>query len=392
MFDNNRVCASENSKPSNLPKPKTVYTLNDIQSDTDDNGSSINISLDKKTNWTKSPELQDHGSFIQIILPDTIVPEPGKFYDLKGPYFTKMGIFQLHEYDAGVRIFVNQNASLILKATSLDILNEHIILTLEHKKLVEAITQAPTGQEMIAKLKRNENLPAPAGLLKDDKTSQKNPGSASLGFKNSSGLRERLIATTGFIGIMLLGFLGLILVRPIIKRKRIFGLDQKHIPIRTISTHLLAPKQKLALVEVAGNQILLGLSPGNISYLSTINSTMPQTLMYKPAAFENLSSPITNQHLLNAASLKNKFTEKRTLRRNLGGTAKHISSTPSSNAKNCEEKPKSTRPNFQAYVADEGISQKNTSSDKKNEDKASHDAINDVTKLIRQKLKNLPSF
>ncbi len=43
--------------------------------------------------------------------------------------------------------------------------------------------------------------------------------------------------------------------------------------IRIVSSLYLSPKEKIAVVEIAGEKIVLGITPGNISFLTKIHKT-----------------------------------------------------------------------------------------------------------------------
>jgi flagellar protein FliO/FliZ len=42
--------------------------------------------------------------------------------------------------------------------------------------------------------------------------------------------------------------------------------------IREVSSHYLAPKERVVLIEVMGERLLLGVTPQNISYLTKIDT------------------------------------------------------------------------------------------------------------------------
>ena len=63
--------------------------------------------------------------------------------------------------------------------------------------------------------------------------------------------------------------------------------------IRTLATHYVAPKERIVLLDVLGEKILIGVTPQQINHLATISSdqevNIPQGLE-KPKFFSNFLS------------------------------------------------------------------------------------------------------
>ncbi|MCH8157248.1 MAG: flagellar biosynthetic protein FliO [Nitrospinae bacterium] len=100
---------------------------------------------------------------------------------------------------------------------------------------------------------------SPVNFLKSGKTSDSRPISLM-----SSGIRML---------IMLLLVLGLVFLvsyvfKKFVLKNTMFGSGEKL--IRVLGTSFLAPKKNIALVEVAGEILVLGVSDGNISLLTSI--------------------------------------------------------------------------------------------------------------------------
>ena len=68
----------------------TLITLGEIDGESTSNLSLVTIRLDQTPSWKTLGPIQNHGSFLQIVLPGTIVPEPGKFYDGGNSYLPKI--------------------------------------------------------------------------------------------------------------------------------------------------------------------------------------------------------------------------------------------------------------------------------------------------------------
>ena len=65
--------------------------LRDIESGSDEKRTVTTIGFDK--NYKENYELKNEGNFIEIVLPNVSVEQPGTFYDAKSPFFTKIAPF-----------------------------------------------------------------------------------------------------------------------------------------------------------------------------------------------------------------------------------------------------------------------------------------------------------
>ena len=81
--------------------------LRDIEPGSDEKRTVTTIGFDK--NYKENYKLKNEGSFIEIVLPNVSVEQPGTFYDAKSPFFTKIAPFQLNNNDAAIRFFLKEN-------------------------------------------------------------------------------------------------------------------------------------------------------------------------------------------------------------------------------------------------------------------------------------------
>ena len=88
--------------------------LRDIDSASDESHTITTIVFDKEL--SEKYTLNNEGSFLEMVLPNVSVEQPGTFYDAKSPYFTKIAPFQLNNNDAAIRFFVKESKLHIEKS------------------------------------------------------------------------------------------------------------------------------------------------------------------------------------------------------------------------------------------------------------------------------------
>jgi len=268
-----------------------LVTIGPIDGESDAKMTVINIRFDRKPAWKTLGEFQDHGSFLQLTLPDTLVPESGKFYDGGNPYLPKIAVIQLTPSDAGVRLFVSKEATKIKQALTAALLGNRIVVTVDHAKLATLVAAeavkthvtppdfvGPPGPdaaaEIIARTEVRRDIPAPSDLFKQEKSGKAEAPLATGGFD----LRGRLVHLAMFGGAMLVLLVASWLARPYIQRRRATGQDQESgapITMKTLSTLALASRQKISLIQVGDEKILIGVTPDAVTFLTAIGKTAP---------------------------------------------------------------------------------------------------------------------
>ena len=269
---------TENATPS-------LLTLGHIDGEVDGNLTTMTIRLDKEPTWTKLSEVQDHGSFLQLILPGTLVPEPGKFFDGGNKIIPKIAAFQLTPSDAGIRLFVNKNAAKVKQAMMAETLGSRIILTIDNALLNGLMSEnelraeivgppAPrelTAEQVIAKTEVRHDEPAPSERLKAELKS-KIVGSSGSSFDFS----EKLTQVALFSAVMLILLLVSRFFKPFLRRRAASAGDfnpEPPVTIKTLASLNLASRQKVSLLQVGGEKILIGITPENVSFLTTIGAS-----------------------------------------------------------------------------------------------------------------------
>lgn len=262
--------ATEDAEEQGEAKPEagkaaipSFVALGEIDSEADETMTNVTVRLDAKPQWANPGEVQDHGSFLQVILPDVLVPEPGKFIESASPYIKKIAVFQLNQKDAGVRFFVAADAALTKQATTVALLDKRVVLTVDHEKM-KALLPAPAGSAaaVIAKTEVRNDIPPPSELVKKDAVKAA-PG---------VDLRDKLTSAAIFSGGMLVLLALSLMLKPYIRRRqaRVSGTPEQQVSMKTLANLPLAARQRLQLIQIGDEKILIGVTPDSINYITTV--------------------------------------------------------------------------------------------------------------------------
>jgi flagellar biogenesis protein FliO len=280
------TAAAELKAPKALPQMRNIITLGVVDGESNSKTSAVNIRFLSKPEWPKTPEFDDHGSFLQLNLPNVIVPEPGKFIDGNSIYIKKIAIFQMTPNDASIRLFLSESAKKVKEALNYELLGNRIVVTLDHASLIQSLNPivaeltgppAPTAAaKIIANTKIDRSIPPPANALKNAEQTIGRPG---------PDFRKKMVNISLFCGALLIIFLSILVAKPYFRKKRMAS-NEESIEMKTIGTLVLASKQKLSLVQIGDEKILLGVTPENISFITVVGSTskvsIPQALASAP--------------------------------------------------------------------------------------------------------------
>lgn len=353
----------------------------------------ITARLSEKPSFTDL-KLEDHGAFFQIVLPNVIVPHPGQFNSAKGPYAKKLAAYQISATDGALRIFTEGDSKVLAAATTAEILNDRVVVTIDHRLL-------PSKDPTAALL--DQSSTTAEGLTSGDLTPAdlaRTSSATGLGIgANVVDLSSRLNSVAVFSAIMLLGLLALYFSKGFLRRRRGGAENGETFQMKILSSMMMAPKQRLALIEICNERILVGVSPGQLSYLTTLNSNAkrqpafglsepsvglpPQLQQYfqrqspaatptvdlKPAPITMLEDDVDPKLASRKISRQNPAIEPQ---RNLAREtpARRINVAISDDGIESRLEPQTRRPKNETRVDDGGD-------------------IGDVTRIIREKLKNL---
>ena len=388
------------------PSIKTLYTLGLIDGEIDESSTVITIRLNKKIDW-KEVALENHNTYLQIPLPRTIVPDSGKFIDIKGPYVTKVASFQVTPERGAVRLFLSRDFPTLESGLHADILGDRIVVTIDHNVLAKIgvldhlpqnnVKGSPQVADIIAKTQVRSDIPDPAAGIKPE------PESQGKGVISSDNLQQKTKLVAVFSAIIFVGFIGLSLMRSLFLRLRNSSGQENEYIMKTIASSHLAPKHKLTLMQIGNERILLSVSPDGIKYLTTINTNdlKGQALQAAPVVDNTpvrYQEAMTKKPLLAAAAQNYKGVS--TMTRNSGTVptdpipGRRPAPTPKEESNLTLDGRAGKGRRVNAVISDEGV--RDMRSVYQNADSLdfghASKAIEDVTTLIRKKIKNLPTL
>jgi flagellar biogenesis protein FliO len=384
--------ASATDLTNSKSAPREALGIVRIEAEVENDQTFVTAKLSKLPSW-RDLEIEEHGTFLQIKMPGTTVINSGEFIDGTGPYLKKIASFQVGESDAALRLFINQDASKAKLATSVELVGERIVVTIDHKKLEQLITPAA---KTVAASKALEASPL-AGSESATKSTAEVSRSPQNGVANSIKsepivnvdspsllLRDKLITAAAFCAVMLLLLLGSTLYRnKRIKSKKASAefASQSPAPMKILSHLNISPRQRLALVQVGSQQILIGVSPDQISFLTEVDQKPRQTFN---AQLLN-ASPSAEIKLKQVDEPQNRPTrtvDPTSAPQKMAVRAKQIPVAKASTTGN--------RINVAVGDAEEQSSNIKRSLSQRSDKGHADQPFDDITKLIRDRLRNLP--
>lgn len=401
-----------------------------IEGESDKALSIVTVALAGKPDWA-SPSVEDHGTFVQILLPSTIVPSPGTFLDANSPYITKIAAFQVpnattgQPTDAAVRLFVNRDAAAVKQALVSEILTDRVVVTLDHKKLDAALASAGQIANPSASDSKIEtgNAPTPAELVRiesDQKIDSAPPLESSwstVGVKVPD-LSNKLAIVSGF-SLFMLALLGIVYkwrrLNPFSQRAREsagnpirfkniikhrvpesedgddFARDTVKMTMKTISSMAVGPRQKLTLVQVGNETVLLSISPTGVQFLTNVSNGANRIPSYDMTQVQG------SRQIERLPEAKSKSFEERIDHDDLEeafaaatqGLTNVQKPVPAKSPLRVSARQGATvTKKVRVAVTDQGITNLETSETSPSQ--AATKPSDDITRLIREKLRNLP--
>lgn len=401
-----------------------------IEGESDKALSIVTVALAGKPDWA-SPSVEDHGTFVQILLPSTIVPSPGTFLDANSPYITKIAAFQVpnattgQPTDAAVRLFVNRDAAAVKQALVSEILTDRVVVTLDHKKLDAALASAGQIANPSASDSKIEtgNAPTPAELVRiesDQKIDSAPPLESSwstVGVKVPD-LSNKLAIVSGF-SLFMLALLGIVYkwrrLNPFSQRAREsagnpirfkniikhrvpesedgddFARDTVKMTMKTISSMAVGPRQKLTLVQVGNETVLLSISPTGVQFLTNVSNGANRIPSYDMTQVQG------SRQIERLPEAKSKSFEERIDHDDLEeafaaatqGLTDVQKPVPAKSPLRVSARQGATvTKKVRVAVTDQGITNLETSETSPSQ--AATKPSDDITRLIREKLRNLP--
>lgn len=307
-------------------------SLSLIETQYENQKAKVLLHFNKKIN-TSSFSLLSHPGFVQIDLPSTNTSESGKFLDGDSKIIAKVAPFQVSPDKSIVRIYTT-------------------------KKFNESKNNPPktlVNDKTLTILLKKEKLTAAAPVALSDDTF------------NNYIIKLSLLALA-----LLLVLLGYLTTKRFNRNRMINSSGNNYTTLKLINQIHLSPKIKLTVVQVGGENILLSVSPDGASMLTKIkvsSETSQEPKKVFPKEFgerETLKSQIKQDKKIDGATYKD-FTK--TLHRHLNKDDSSISDSITMNTPN------------QKINRDQNLNKNKGNS---------ASSIDEITDLIRSKLKSLP--
>jgi len=408
-----------------------LLTLGTVDGEVQPDASIITIRLNGKPKW-ETVALEEHGTFLQITLPDTLVSKPGEFFETNSPYIPKAVALQIGGEKAAIRLIVSKDAAAVLKSSTADVLEDRVVFRLDHTELNKILDAKivpdhngkplPSAAEVIEKISVDNDLPQPALLLQTAKPAVATTTVAAVaapaiaeplkeaatetvgvaapiaGYKVPD-IRQKLVGIAAFSGFMLIVLMLLYFLKPYLRGRRHVADSANDYTIRVLSTQTVAPKQKLTIVQVGNQKLLLAMTPNGINLISRLDEPQyqpqqaPGTLQLarKPAA----ALPAQRQAApANDISLKKLSLGRESMAAQpapaAAQPAKKVARPAPAAPKNEPRRTANPGPSIEFAVGDEGaIAVRRPSAP--SQDKSAPPSLEDVRRLIREKLRNLPA-
>lgn len=373
---------------------KSLPAVESVSTEIVDRLSVTTVKLSESPKWGDKLKLEDHGAFLQVMLPGAVVPNPGKFYEGDGNFIKKIALFQFSANEAAVRLFLSVEAKHVKSTMKVDTLDTRVVISLDQGAVSSSVAAATQA-------KKKEDVAAP--VVSAEKSA------ASMASKYvSPDLRNQLVKVAIFSGILLVLLGVLWSLKPYLRRKRqkAFG-DEQPIDMRALDSMVVGAKQKLSLIQIGDEKILIGISPDNISFLTKVDQN--------PKPYYGADTMYNSQKALEKPSFANflmnrpdKEEDKQDVqppvsrKRPIPKSSKPPMKAQEAQAKKDAPAPKRSGAKSQRIniaVGDDGPV--NIGRDESQSSKAARSpsrgpenqkAIDDVTHLIREKLKNFKSI
>lgn len=352
---------------------RILTTIGQIITEVEGDLTIVTVRLNKTPEW-KDVVIEEHGTFLQIKMANTMIPASGEFIDGNGPFLKKIATFQLPNEDGALRFFINQDAAKAKLATTAELIGNRLIITIDHTKLEQLISAQPvktasaTATEIVAKTQVEKNIPAPGDLIAGSPAESEKSAAAPL--PASGELRNQLAKAAGFFALLLIALIASQVVK--VKRRKAGNFTSAHglsqpTALKVLSSIAVGPKQKVTLIQVGSQEILIGVGPESINLLSVIAPTNVTNNFARHLESASVNSDI---RLKSPSEPTPPLQPRRPV----------VAATTRPQAPNSKPTPV-TGNRINVAVGDDGARNVNASASQKNDD---------ITRILRDRLRNIP--
>lgn len=267
---------------SSLAEPANLALLNDINIATSADNTEIEIKFDVKPGDEKVLYRDD---FVQIELPGTYTDPPKQWLKVEDELVKNIFVYQFDANTVRVRLFTYGKAVNMRDRISIGKSDNSLMISYGQKPAVEKVSPpgesySIAGSEEVAhNVIENQDettalqLPAESGtgLLKADSLPLKQDAEEekTVLMKEPPGFTSSVIKMVTALGIVLSLLFAIVYLAKKYLGNRI-GLKGQEQKIRVVTSTYLGPKKSIALVEVAGEKIVVGVTATHISMLTKV--------------------------------------------------------------------------------------------------------------------------
>jgi flagellar biogenesis protein FliO len=356
------------SSSTDAKQPKAL-ALGTITTEVEGDLTIVTARLNAAPRW-QDLTIEEHGTFLQIKLRETLIPNSGDFLDGNGPFLKKIASFQVGETDGALRLFVNQDAAKAKLATSAELLGDRVVITIDHKKMEQLIapnrasaTSSPqTADEVLAKTTIKTDEPAPSAIISGASSEKKEA-------TDNQNLYSQLTKIAGFFAVLFVGFIGLQLFKSKRFKKSPFSAahtDTEPAALKVLSSIAVGQRQKLTLVQVGSQQVLIGVSPESINLITAIENK-PKTPNF--ATQLQMANPNAEVRLKDPNEIRSHRVQRKSL------------TTGTNDSPSLERSKVQPSSSINIAIDDNGPRSIPTKATKKEDD---------ITRILRDRLRNLP--
>ncbi|MBI5194317.1 MAG: flagellar biosynthetic protein FliO [Nitrospirae bacterium] len=213
--------------------------------------------------------------FVQVELNNTSVIPPKQWINVKDGFFKNIFVYQFDDKTVRARFYTNGNAINLQDKIKFTNENDSIVVTYNVSGVQSAVPVAQnvqgdaTAEHSESSADNNSENRVLAGGVKEDAAARHLtpiPSAAPEIF----GSFVKMIVVLGILIALLL--VVLYVVKKYLWKK--IGKGGKEDGIKVITSAYVGPKKSIALVEVAGERIVVGITPDNISMLTKVSKDM----------------------------------------------------------------------------------------------------------------------
>jgi flagellar biogenesis protein FliO len=377
---------SEKKSPLDQPQSPLSETsihphITKISSESGDSISLITIETDGPNLPNSQLPVEVLGSYLQVNLGDIQYDKKDFFMDIQSPYLTKMAVYRNGSGNLIARIFSSHPAELVEKALEVKSVANRILATLDHQILKKALSDTKSSPSATLTSSTEENAEKEPLLAE---RLQNKPVSGSTLAPSAVFSLEKLAIISAFLICLMLASVAL---KPLVqKHKRRLAMSNQDAMV-SLGSLSLGPKQQVSLIQVGKERLLLSVGPGGISLLKDMDA--PKITFAPNPPSVQAKSPVAAPKKIQSAAVP----------RITGGSdskRENPSLTSQIPARTAAEKLSEESPAVRATISNrsnERMTSENsrTASDPKTA-RRPPETIEDITNLLREKLKNLPAM